>query len=174
VPMRRGFVQVYTGDGKGKTTAAVGLAVRAAGHGINSYIGQFLKGQPYGEADALREHANITIEQFGSEHCVRREEITAADRSRAKGGLEKARKAMLSGRYEMVVLDEINVAVSLGLIAEDAVVDLLACRPASVEVILTGRGASERVIREADLVTEFRQIKHYYDLGVLARDGIER
>ncbi len=172
--MRRGFVQVYTVDGKGKTTAAVGLAIRAAGHEINSYIGQFMKGQPYGEVAALREHRNITIEQFGSAHCLRREETTEEDRSRAHRGLKKAREAMLSGSYEVIVLDEINVAVWFGLVAEDDVLDFLACRPANVEIVLTGRKATERLIQEADLVTEFRQVKHYYEKGILARDGIER
>jgi cob(I)alamin adenosyltransferase len=172
--MRQGFVQVYMGDGKGKTTAAVGLAVRAAGHGINSYIGQFMKGQPYGELTALRDHPNITIEQFGSTRCIRREELSEEDRSRARRGLEKAREAMLSGRYEVVVLDEIGVAVWFGLVAEDDVLDFLACRPAHVEVVLTGRRVSERLVREAHLVTEFKQVKHYYEKGILARDGIER
>jgi cob(I)alamin adenosyltransferase len=171
--MRQGFVQVYTGDGKGKTTAAVGLAVRAAGHGINSYIGQFMKGQPYGEVAALREHRNITIEQFGGARCIRREEATEEDRCRAQTGLKKTREAMLSGSYEVIVLDEINVAVWFGLVAEDDVLDLLACRPADVEVVLTGRKATERFIQEAHLVTEFKQVKHYYEKGILARHGIE-
>jgi cob(I)alamin adenosyltransferase len=172
--MRQGFVQVYTGDGKGKTSAALGLAIRAAGHGIDSYIGQFMKGQSYGELDALREHPNITIEQFGGTHCIRREEVSGEDRARARAGLDRIRKAMLSGRYEVIVMDEINVAVWFGLVEEEEVLDLLACRPAGVEIVLTGRKASERLIREADLVTEFKQVKHYYEKGVLARDGIER
>lgn len=172
--MEQGFVQVYTGDGKGKTTAAVGLAIRAAGHGIHSYIGQFMKGQPYGEAAALRDHQNITIEQFGSASCIRREEVTEEDRARAETGLKKAREAMLSGRYGLIVLDEISVAVWFGLIAENDVLDFLACRPTHVEVVLTGRKASERLIQEAHLVTEFKQVKHYYEKGVLARDGIDR
>ncbi|MBW1686783.1 MAG: cob(I)yrinic acid a,c-diamide adenosyltransferase [Deltaproteobacteria bacterium] len=172
--MRQGFVQAYTGDGKGKTTAAVGLAVRAAGHGITSYIGQFLKGQPYGELSALRAHPNITIEQFGDARCIRREEVCEEDRFRAKTGLEKAREAMLSGRYGIIVLDEINVAVWFGLVAEDDVRGFLADRPSNVEVVLTGRRATERLLQEAHLVTEFKKVKHYYDKGIPARDGIER
>jgi len=172
--MRQGFVQAYTGDGKGKTTAAVGLAVRAAGHGINSYIGQFLKGQPYGELSALRAHPNITIEQFGDARCIRREEVCEEDRFSAKTGLEKAREAMLSGRYGIIVLDEINVAVWFGLVAEDDVLGFLADRPSNVEVVLTGRRATERLLQEAHLVTEFKKVKHYYDKGIPARDGIER
>ena len=172
--MRQGFVQAYTGDGKGKTTAAVGLAVRAAGHGINSYIGQFMKGQPDGEGTALRDHRNITIEQFGDARCIRREEVSEEDRSRAKLGLETAREAMLSRRYGIIVLDEINVAVWFGLVAEEDVLDFLADRPSNVEVVLTGRGATERLLQEAHLVTEFKEVKHYYRQGIPARDGIER
>ena len=172
--MSQGFVQVYTGDGKGKTTAAVGLAVRASGHGINSYIGQFLKGQPYGELSALRAHPNITIEQFGDARCIRREEVSQEDRLRAKMGLTKAREAMLSGRYGIIVLDEINVAVWFGLVAEEDVLGFLADRPSNVEVVLTGRRATERLLEEAHLVTEFKEVKHYYREGIPARDGIER
>jgi cob(I)alamin adenosyltransferase len=169
-----GFVQIYTGDGKGKTTAAVGLAVRAAGHGMNTYIGQFMKGQPYGELAALEGDPRITIEQYGGARCLRRDEVTPEDRARAREGLEKAKLAMLSGRYRIIVLDEINVSVWFGLIPEADVMDFLSHRPPGVEVVLTGRKATERLIRDADLVTEFRQIKHYYDEGVEARDGIER
>jgi cob(I)alamin adenosyltransferase len=170
----KGFVQIYTGDGKGKTTAAVGLAVRAAGHGMNTYIGQFMKGQSYGELAALKEHPHITIEQYGSARCIRRDEVTPQDRDRASAGLEKARQAMLSGRYRIIVLDEVNVSVWFGLLKESDLLGFLSHRPADVELVLTGRKATERLIQEADLVTEFKQIKHYYDAGVQARNGIER
>jgi cob(I)alamin adenosyltransferase len=169
-----GFVHIYTGDGKGKTTAAIGLAVRAAGHGMHTYIGQFMKGQPYGELAALERNPHITIEQYGSTRCFRRDEVTQQDRDRARKGLEDAKQAMLSGSYRIVVLDEINVAIWFGLITEQDVLDLLSHRPSGVEVVLTGRKATERLIHEADLVTEFKQIKHYYEEGVAARDGIER
>lgn len=172
--MRQGFVQVYTGDGKGKTTAAVGLAVRAAGHGIAVHIGQFMKGTAYGEVAALRDHPSITIEQYGTEHCLRRDEVTAEDRARAAEGLRRSREAMLSGRYGLIVLDEINVAVWFGLLTESEVLAFLEHRPAEIELVLTGRRAADSFVRAADLVTEFRPIKHYYDRGVLARDGIER
>jgi len=172
--MEQAFVQVYTGDGKGKTTAALGLAVRAAGHGIRTYIGQFMKGVPYGEVIALRGHPFITIEQYGGTHCIRKEEVTEADRSRARAGLERATEAMLSRRYGIVVLDEINVTLWFGLIPESDVLGFLARRPTGVEVVLTGRRAAESLIREAHLVTEFKQVKHYYEQGVPARDGIER
>ncbi len=172
--MKQGFIQVYTGDGKGKTTAALGLALRAAGHGIRTYIGQFMKGQPYGELVALRGHPFITVEQYGGERCIRREEVTEEDRSRARAGLERATKAMLSRRYGIVVLDEINVALWFGLIPEADLLESLAQRPPDIEVVLTGRKATERLVREAHLVTEFKQVKHYYEQGVPARDGIER
>jgi len=172
--MKQAFIQVYTGDGKGKTTAALGLAVRAAGHGIHTYIGQFMKGQPYGELTALRDHPYITIQQFGGTRCIRRDEVAEEDRSRARAGLEQASEVMLSGRYGIVVLDEINVAIWFGLILEAEVLEFLSTRPAHVEVVLTGRNATEGLIQKAHLVTEFKQVKHYYEQGVLARDGIER
>lgn len=172
--MERGYVQVYTGDGKGKTTAALGLAVRAAGHGLRTYIGQFMKGQSYGEIEALRDHPLITIEQYGSARCLRREDVTADDLARARRGLEAALDAMTSGRYEIVVLDEVNVAMWFGLLSTEAVLAFLDQRPPGVELILTGRRAVAEVMERADLVTEMKSVKHYYDQGVLARDGIER
>jgi cob(I)alamin adenosyltransferase len=172
--MKQAFIQVYTGDGKGKTTAALGLAIRAAGHGIHTYIGQFMKGQPYGELTALRDHPQITIEQFGDTRCMRRDEVTDEDRSRARAGLKRATVAMLSDRHGIVVLDEINVAVWFGLIPESDVLGFLSRRPSDVEVVLTGRKATEGIIQAAHLVTEFKQVKHYYEQGILARDGIER
>jgi cob(I)alamin adenosyltransferase len=171
---RTGRVHVYTGNGKGKTTAAIGLAVRAAGHGLRTYVGQFLKGQPYGELTALRDHPLITIEQYGTQLCLRREEITEADRERAWDGLERGRAALASGRYDLVVLDEINVAVWFGLLSADQVVALIDGRPAEVELVLTGRYAPEDVMARANLVTEMRDVKHYFRNGVTARVGIER
>lgn len=172
--LRRGYVQLYTGDGKGKTTAALGLALRAAGHGMRTYIGQFMKGQPYGELDALRDHPFITIEQYGDPRCIRREEVTPAHIAQAQRGLEKARAAMLSGQYDIVVLDEVNVALWFGLLDLQDVLALLDQRPENVEVVLTGRRAPAELIERADLVTEMREVKHYYQQGVLAREGIER
>jgi cob(I)alamin adenosyltransferase len=167
-------VQIYTGDGKGKTTAALGLALRASGHGLRTYIGQFMKGQHYGELDAVRELSLITIEQYGDVRCIRREEVTAEHVEQARRGLAAARQAMLSGRYDIVVLDEINVAIWFGLIDVDDVLDLLCNRPPDVELILTGRRAPAELIERADLVTEMRCTKHYYEQGVGARIGIER
>ncbi|UCC47750.1 MAG: cob(I)yrinic acid a,c-diamide adenosyltransferase [Gemmatimonadota bacterium] len=172
--MRVGYVQIYTGDGKGKTTAALGLALRASGHGLRTYVGQFMKGQHYGELAALREHPDITIEGYGGQECIRREEVTPEHIAQARRGLERAREAMRSGDYEMIVLDEINVALWFGLLTVDEVLAFLDERPENVEVILTGRRAPAELVDRADLVTEMTEVKHYYQRGVAARDGIER
>ncbi len=172
--LSKGYVQVYTGNGKGKTTAALGLALRASGHGIHTYVGQFMKGQPYGELDALRDHSHITIEQYGDVRCIRREEVTPEHVAQAHRGLARARETMLSGQYDIVVLDEINVTIWFGLLTVEEVLTFLDERPEHVEVILTGRRAPPELIERADLVTEMREVKHYYQQGVLAREGIER
>lgn len=172
--LSRGYVQVYTGNGKGKTTAALGLALRAAGHGLRTYIGQFMKGQHYGELDAVQALPCITIEQYGDVHCIRREEVTAAHIAQAKSGWTRARAAMLSGEYDIIVLDEVNVAIWFGLLSVQEVLALMDERPAHVELILTGRFAPPAVLERADLVTEMQEVKHYYTQGVVARCGIER
>jgi cob(I)alamin adenosyltransferase len=170
----RGYVQVYTGDGKGKTTAALGLALRAAGHGSRTYFGQFMKGQRSGEMEALLDNAYIAFEQFGDPHLLRREDVAPQHIALAQRGLEKARVAMASGHYDIVVLDEINVALWFGLLTLAEVLELVEGRPAHVELVLTGRRAPEELLQRADLVTEMREVKHYYAQGVPARDGIER
>jgi cob(I)alamin adenosyltransferase len=171
----RGYVQVYTGGGKGKTTAALGLALRAAGHGYRTYFGQFLKARPSGETKAARRLAPLlTIEKFGRRGFVRPGRTPdGEDVDRARKGLARCLKAMLSGRYRIVVLDEVNVALSLGLLAARDVLALLDRRPADVEVVLTGRGAPPALLGRADLVTEMKPRKHYSDKGVKARAGIE-
>ena len=171
-----GYVQVYTGDGKGKTTAALGLALRAAGHGLRTYFGQFLKGQHYGELDAVEKLSPlICIERFGREGFLHiTEGPDDEDIRRAREGLRQCRVAMLSGRYDIVVLDEINTAVVLKVLTVEEVLGLLDERPAAVELVLTGRGAPQAVVDRADLVTEMKEIKHYYDKGVKAREGIEK
>ncbi len=170
----KGYVQVYTGDGKGKTTAALGLAIRAAGHGMKTYIGQFMKGQSYGERTALLDHPLITLEQYGDVKCIRREEVTHKHIEQANAGLATALNAMLSGRYEIVILDEVNVAVWFGLLSVQQVLDFLQQRPDNVELILTGRRAPKELIEQADLVSEIKEVKHYYQQGVSARKGIEQ
>jgi cob(I)alamin adenosyltransferase len=172
--LSKGYVQVYTGDGKGKTTAALGLAMRAAGHGMRTYIGQFMKGQPYGELDALRDIPAITVEQYGDVRCIHREEVTPEHIAQAQRGLARAREAMLSDQYDIVVLDEVNVTIWFGLLTVEEVLAFLDERPDHVEVILTGRRAPQELIERADLVTEMREVKHYYQRGVPARQGIER
>jgi cob(I)alamin adenosyltransferase len=177
-PLQKGYVHVYTGDGKGKTTSALGLALRASGHGKRTYIGQFMKGQAYGELDALRDNPLITIEQYGDVRCIHREEVTPEHVAQAHRGLERARQALLGltpdGPYDIVVLDEVNVAIWFGLLTVEGVLAFLDARPDHVEVILTGRRAPQELIERADLVTEMREVKHYYRQGVPARKGIER
>jgi cob(I)alamin adenosyltransferase len=170
----KGYVQVYTGDGKGKTTAALGLALRASGHGMRTYVGQFMKGQQCGELDALRDHPYITLEQYGDPCCVRREQVTPEHVAQAEMGFDRAREALLSGDYDIVVLDEVNVAIWFGLLTVEDVLGFLNQRPDDVEVVLTGRRAQQELIDRADLVTEMRDVKHYFAQGVVARDGIER
>ena len=170
----KGYIQVYTGDGKGKTTAALGLALRAAGHGLRTYVGQFMKGQQYGELKALERHVEITIEQYGDVRCIRREEVTPDHVASARRGLTRAREAMLSGSYDIIVLDEVNVAVWFGLLDESEVLSFMAMKPEHVELILTGRRAPRAFVERADLVTEMREVNHYYRQGVCARRGIER
>ncbi|MDI6699247.1 MAG: cob(I)yrinic acid a,c-diamide adenosyltransferase [Candidatus Saccharicenans sp.] len=172
----RGYIQVYTGDGKGKTTAALGLALRAAGHGFRTYFGQFLKGQPSGEILAARKLSPlITIEQFGRKKFLKiTENFEEQDYRLAGAGLKKCLQAMLSGQYRLVVLDEVNVALNLGLLSEKQVLEFLDRKPESVEIILTGRYAPESILDRADLVTEMVCRKHYYQKGVRARRGIEK
>jgi len=172
----RGYVQIYTGEGKGKTTAALGLALRAAGHGLRTYIGQFMKGQSYGELGAAHRLAPfLTIEQFGRKRFLHVSGAPAApDVRRARRGLARCRAAMLSGRYAIVVLDEVLVAIFFNLLTEADVRAVLDERPDAVEIVLTGRRAPASLVRRADLVTEMKARKHYYARGVEARAGIER
>lgn len=171
--MEQGYVQVYTGNGKGKTTAAVGLTVRAAAADLRVYFCQFMKYGPTGELDAFRAFGDrIAAEQFGTGDELSAPDA-AADAAAAKRGFETARAAVLSGAYDVVVLDEANVADHLGYFEPNALVDLALERPESVELVITGRWASDTLQAVADLVTEMREVKHYYEEGVIARPGIE-
>lgn len=170
----RGLVQVYTGEGKGKTTAALGTTIRALGHGLKVYIAFFLKGDyPYGERNILSHLQGVTFASFGTLKFIDPEHITEEERHEAALALEAARRAVMSGEYDLVVMDEINLAVHWKLINLEEVVKLIRDKPEKVELILTGRYADEKLIRLADLVTECHSIKHPYDAGMTARPGIE-
>ena len=171
---RVGLIQVYTGDGKGKTTAALGLALRAAGHGLCTYIGQFLKGRPYGEQEALKRLApEVTLEQYGLNSWVHVDRVTPEQREAAREGLVRARHALLSGEYDIVVLDEVNVALHFGVLTEEEVLKFIDDKPSRVELVLTGRRAPQAIIERADLVTKMKEVRHPYHRGIPARLGIE-
>ncbi len=172
-PAGRGYVHVYTGEGKGKTTAAFGLALRASGHGRRVYIGQFMKGRPSGEVAALDRHPQITVEQFGSPGRMGRDIVTRSHLTDATRGLARATAMLTSGDYDLVVLDELDVAVVSGLLSERDCEKLLDARPPQTELVITGRSAPRTILERADLVTEMREVKHYYRRGVVARAGIE-
>jgi cob(I)alamin adenosyltransferase len=172
--LRRGLVQIFTGDGKGKTSAAIGAVVRALGHGLRVYIGFFMKGDyPSGERNILSQLPNVTMESFGVGGLVDPANIKPEEKERAKRGLAAAHKAMLSGNYDLVVLDELNLALAWNLVELGEVLKLIGDKPEGVELILTGRRADSKLIKSADLVTEMLKIKHPYDNGVVAREGIE-
>lgn len=174
--LEQGCIQVYTGNGKGKTTAALGLAFRALGRGMKVLMVQFMKGGgPYGEHAAAERFApDFTIIQTGRPSWVNKENPDPEDARLAGQALETARTALTSGEYDLVILDEINGAVSFGLLSVEDLLQLMVQKPPCVELVLTGRNADERVIAFADLVTEMREIKHYYRAGVPARVGIEK
>jgi len=172
--MKKGYVHIYTGDGKGKTTAAVGLSIRAAGRGMKIFMGQFMKGQHYGEIYTLNLIENIKVQQFGDPKCIRRSKVTQSHKELARNGLEICRKKICNGLYDIVIMDEICVAIWFGLVPEDAVIDIIKSKPGTIELVLTGRKATDKLIQNADLVTDMREIKHYYKKkGILARKGIE-
>jgi cob(I)alamin adenosyltransferase len=166
-------VQIYTGDGKGKTTAALGLIVRALGQGLRPAVLQFMKSDPsWGEIVTLKK-LGVPVQQCGLDHWVRKGEATAEDLAAAAEGLAKARALVEGGDFDLVVLDELMTAVSFTLIAVDDVLAMIAGKPSAVELVMTGRGAPEALVAAADLVTEMRPLKHYYEAGVKARPGIE-
>jgi cob(I)alamin adenosyltransferase len=171
----KGLVQVYTGDGKGKTTAALGLALRAAGRGLRVLIVQFMKPpESTGEQFALPElGGRVEIRALGQPKWLRADRPDPEDVRLAEKGLAEARQAMLSGALDLLILDEVNVAVHFHLLRVEDVLGLLRDRPENVEVVLTGRRAAPELIEAADLVTEMRLIKHPFEQGVKAREGIE-
>ncbi len=171
----RGFVQVYTGNGKGKTTAAIGQAVRAAGAGLKSYIIQFMKEYPYSEMNSLKNLSEwITIEQIcGDDFVLKKVPPPASEIDKAKTALANVKRKMTEGLYDLIVLDEVCVSIYFGLVTESDVLLLIDSKPNNVELILTGRYCPQSIIDKADLVTEMKEVKHYYAEGVLARKGIE-
>jgi cob(I)alamin adenosyltransferase len=171
--MKQGLVQIYTGNGKGKTTAALGLSLRAAGRGLKVFIAQFVKGMFYGELEALERFApQITLRQYGRK-CFIRDEPTEEDVRLAREGWQEIQDVLKSGKFDLLILDEIGIAIHYRLISLEEVEELLRTRPDGVELVLTGRKIPEALYEQADLVTEMREIKHYYSAGVQARKGIE-
>ncbi len=171
---RKGYVQVYTGNGKGKTTAAIGLAIRAAGAGMNVYIAQFVKMGEYSEVKALKRFADkITLEQYGS-GCFINRNPSKKDMMIARKGMEIVKNVIVSGQYDVVILEEANIAVKYGIISTHQLSDLIINKPVDLELVITGRYADPRIIELADLVTEMKAVKHYYQKGVKARVGIEK
>lgn len=170
----QGLVQLYTGNGKGKTSAALGLGLRAAGHGFEVYMIQFMKGQiNYGELEAVKHIPNFTIQQFGRPDFVDKANPAPEDIKYAKEALERARELIKVGSVDFLILDEVNVAIDFGLISEKEVIALIKSRPPHMELILTGRYAPPSLIEIADLVSEIKEVKHPYQQGVAARKGVE-
>jgi len=170
----KGFVQVYTGDGKGKTTAAIGLAVRAVGAGLKVFIGQFVKGMEYSELKALERFApQLLVRQYGRKSFVHNKP-TDEDFRLAREGYEDIRRAINSQQYDVVILDEANIAVYFSWLTVDDLLALIDGKPDAVELVFTGRKADPRLLERADLVTEMKEVKHYYQKGIVARDGIEK
>ena len=172
---RKGYFQIYTGTGKGKTTAALGLAMRAAGAGLRTYIGEFVKFREYNEVKVIRERfPEIKIELFGNEGlCINGRDLTDLDKKTAREGFDRSMAAMKSGEYDIVILDEICIAVHTGALSEDDAMRFVNERPENVDLVFTGRDATEKMIDAADLVTDMREIKHYYNAGVESRRGID-
>lgn len=173
--MEKGYFQIYTGNGKGKTTAALGLAMRAAGAGYRIYLGQFIKSMEYGEIGILRDRfPEVTVELYGIKGCIAGRDPDPTDVAAARDGLARAQEALHAG-YDLVILDEIFIASRFGLITEAELLDLATGRDPGTELVMTGRYAPEALIEAADLVTDMTEVKHYYATqGVISRLGIER
>jgi len=174
MPLKMGTVQVYTGNGKGKTTAALGQALRACGHGLKVIMIQFMKGSKnYGEVMIASEIPGFEIVQSGLPTFVERGNPSQEDLRLAREGMKLARKVITEATHDMVILDEINCAIDYGLVDVKDVLDLVALRPSTMELILTGRYAPPEIIEAADLVTEMKEVKHHYKAGIAMREGIE-
>ena len=170
----KGYIQVYTGNGKGKSTAAFGLALRGAGAGLRIYIGQFLKGSRYSELESIKKLSGlITLKQYGRTGFIRNHPSTE-DIAQAKAGLHEIKEIVRAGHHQIVILDEVNVAISYNLLSVEDLLEVMDRKHPSVELVFTGRDADQKIIDRADLVTEMKEIKHYYRKGVPARVGIEK
>ena len=168
------MIQIYTGNGKGKTTAALGLALRAVGHGLKVIMIQFMKGKiNYGELEAAKSLPGFTIEQYGRPDFVNPERPDKKDIRLAQAGLHRAQEVITSTTYDIVILDEIIVAVSFGLIKIQSVIDLITRTPADVELVLTGRYMPPELEQYADLISEIKETKHYFQKGTRSRQGID-
>ena len=176
---KHGYIQVYTGDGKGKTTASLGLAMRALGRCWKVLIIMFTKGgDDYGELNSFRNLSpeiaqNLTIVQAGLDRIVYADNKNQNDSDEIKKGWELAKKAILNDEYNLIILDEANIAIDLGLIELDEVLEVLKNKPEDMEIVLTGRNAKPEIIETAHLVSEIKPVKHYWDTGIAARKGIE-
>lgn len=176
---KHGYIQVYTGDGKGKTTASLGLAMRALGRCWKVLIIMFMKGgNDYGELNSFRNLSpeisnNLTIIQAGLDRIVYQNNITDADTTAIKEGWELAKKAIKNDEYNLIILDEANIALDMGFIDLNEMIDVLKNKPEEMEIVLTGRNAKQEIIDIAHLVSEIKPIKHYWDTGITARKGIE-
>ncbi len=171
--LEKGYIHIYTGPGKGKTTAALGLGLRAAGAGLKVHMIQFMKGRRYSELDAIEKIPNFTISQHGRDEFVSKENPEKVDIDLAQKGFAKAREIIKNGKYDMVILDEINVAIDYNLVPLDDLLNLIEEKPEKLELILTGRYAHPELVKIADLVTEMLEIKHPYQNGVQARKGVD-
>ncbi|MBU0971849.1 MAG: cob(I)yrinic acid a,c-diamide adenosyltransferase [Proteobacteria bacterium] len=169
-----GYIQIYTGNGKGKTTSALGLAIRAVGAGKKVFIGQFLKSGKYSEMKALARFPDqITVEHFGLGKFVKGKP-SEEDKKAGISGYKKIFQVLTQGAHDLVIMDEGNMALKYGIITERSLLDLFNAKPAHVELVVTGRGATPAIVERADLVMEMKEIKHYYQQGIKARIGIEK
>ena len=168
----KGYIHLYTGNGKGKTTAAIGLAIRATGARKRVFIAQFVKGMHYAELDALKRFPNIEIKQYGLD-CFIEKEPTQADIDAARIGLDEIKQVIKDNKHSLVILDEVCIALYYKLFGVHEVLSILKSKPVTMEIVLTGRYAPTELVEAADLVTEMKEIKHYFNKGVEARKGIE-
>ena len=171
--MIKGLIQVYTGDGKGKTTAALGLALRAAGRNMKVLMVQFMKKWDYGELHSVKLIPNITLETFGTKEFIYKDKVKKIDYEEAEKAFSFGVKGMQSGNYDIVIFDELNMALYYELLDLKEVIQKIKEKPDNVELVITGRRAPEEIIEIADLVTEMKEIKHPYQKGIEARRGIE-